>query len=267
MSKSSNIRKSELTIRSLRDGKIALGICIGFLGFVGGYLTLDLLDQGLTRTETISVLPPLLALLVATTSLIVAFNALHEQKRMRQAGTDPVIMVHIATRADEPVMVNLAISNVGAGAAVDIDVDIIAPPEMNGKKIISNIFGTHHRIRVILQNQSINYPMNVGWELLEDPPLPAFKATVSYSDIEGSRYTAEHIIDVLELGSRAAHSPPETRTARATEKIVDALRELSVRLSNIHAVAETKADYDVDQQADRVRIAKALREQIEKKGK
>ena len=102
-------------------------------------------------------------------------HALLEQRKTRQAGTDPVLVAHLGQREDARELVTFNISNIGAGAALSVLLEV---PELDkgleGRNLLTNIFRRHHPFSAISQEKSIEFNLTVGWNLLGDNPLSRF---------------------------------------------------------------------------------------------
>ena len=204
----------------LSDGSFALGLVSGIGGLLVIFLFLDTWGLWFTREEILEVAPAISALLVAMVSLFVSFRALVEQRRMRQAGTDPVLIAHLSQRKDEPMVITLNVSNVGAGAAMNVSIDVLEPEGgVDPDRMMTNVFDIKKGISVILQNDSISYSFGVGHKLLGGNSIPPFEVALEYQDIDGASYASSHTIDVSELSSRTANSPPITKIWRELEKL------------------------------------------------
>ncbi|MBZ4021133.1 hypothetical protein CKO11_01475 [Rhodobacter sp. TJ_12] len=172
---------------------------------------------------------PAVTALVASASLVVSFVALKEQTKMRQAGTDPVLIAHLGEDPDQPSLVRLRITNVGAGAAMNVsmrsDMDLSSSPKrLTGKTFDTPFVRGEAVIRTILQGNFVSYNLGLGFELLQDPALPPFKVSLRYQDIEGVQYSSSHLIDVTELAGQPANEPPLMKISRSLEKISNKLK-------------------------------------------
>ncbi|OUS08510.1 hypothetical protein A9Q96_03450 [Rhodobacterales bacterium 52_120_T64] len=153
-------------------------------------------------------------------SIFLAANALLEQRKTREAATDPVLVAHLGQREDARELVAFNISNIGAGAALNVALCVEKPiGDIEGRQLIMNIFREHHPFTVIMQGKSIEYNLAMGWHLLGDNPMSPFKAKLSYEDIAGGKYESEFMIDVRELGSLGFHKSPQMRIVTALEKM------------------------------------------------
>jgi hypothetical protein len=231
--------KSKQRQSNLGDGRFALGTLAGVLISVVLYFSSSWLDVGFSRAELLDLLPSLIAVGIAFLSLFLAFQNLREQQRLRQAGTDPVILVHLGKREDAPILSTLEITNVGSGAAVNVDyqfsTDISAyVPD----RIITDFMTGRYPIRAIPQGRSVSFNFGVGHELLGDDPVPPIEISVSYEDIEGTKYTSNQIIDVRELKGQRADTPPHAQLPRELEKLRRAFERMGTDPNPLRIVCE-----------------------------
>ena len=198
MTQGQEFRKSETNKgHLLGDGSVALGVFIGLSISIIAYIGKRLWDGVFSTDQLIELGPAIAALAVAFVSLLVSFRALIEQKKMRQAGVDPVLLAHIGQHPQHPLVVTLNISNVGAGAAMNVSARIIGDLGVKHVEDIerlkkSDFFNNRQPIAVILQNQSIPHWMGTGPQLLGEPRIPTFQVELHYQDIEGATYRSIH---------------------------------------------------------------------------
>ena len=226
MPRQQSFRKSEKCRDDLLgDGVYALGVLTGVLISITLYLASQVFSSMLSRDEIIEILPPMTAFLVALASLQISFRTLREQRRMRQAGVDPVLVVHLAKDEMYPLVLSLNISNVGAGAAINVRAQLEGdiPAGRSGfmdRIRASDFFNNRRPMAAILQNQTIPHWMGTGPELFGDQaPIPTFFVTLFYEDIEGSTYHSTHEINILEFENANANEPADTKIYRELEKI------------------------------------------------
>ncbi|WP_146205029.1 hypothetical protein [Meridianimarinicoccus roseus] len=231
------IRHDKIETRSLLlgDGKLALGVTIGSLAVVLFYVAHEFFWGVQEASEYLSIAPLIISLLVAMGSTYFAANALLEQRRAREAGTDPVLIAHFGQRADARELITFNLSNVGAGAALNVQLDVERPAEdaddWEKRNFLQNIFKPRQPFSVILQGSSIEFSLALGWHLLGQEagassgnhlplkPLPPFKAKLSYEDLAGGKYDAEFTLDVSELQGLGANKSPQMRMVAALETL------------------------------------------------
>ncbi|MCP3972474.1 MAG: hypothetical protein GY717_19565 [Rhodobacteraceae bacterium] len=233
-----------------RGGKFALGTITGIILAISGYLLFGFADLSLSRPELLELVPTSIALLVAFVSLLMSYQAISEQRLMRQAGTDPVVLVHLGTREDTRALATFEVTNVGAGAALDVSIKLKSDiSEIPKERIIVDFKRIEHPIQTIPQNKSVSYNFGFGHKLLGDEPVPPLEFEITYKNIEGTRYRSRQIIDVRELHQQRADSPPLARLASATEEMAKAQKGLGRKAAPIHVVSETRTDHETRQKA------------------
>jgi hypothetical protein len=231
------IRHDKIETTSIFQGKenFALGVTIGALGVIFAFVAFEFFWGTQDSSEYLSNAPLVISLLVAMASTYFAANALLEQRRVREAATDPVLIVHLGQREDAPELITFNVSNAGAGAALKVQL-LVETPEDNEddwkkRSFFHNIFCPREPFTAILQGQSVEFSLALGWHLLgQGPdkaidknlpinPLPPFKAKLTYEDLAGGEYNSEFTIDVREMLELGANQSPQMRIAKALEKI------------------------------------------------
>ena len=234
----------------LLDGRFALGLTIGMSLSVVAMLIFGGYGFDLSRAELLSTAPAVATAAIAIVSAILALVALGEQRRMRQAGTDPVLIAHLGQRSDQPMLITFNISNVGAGAAMNVKLSVERPTlEFDSSSVLTDIFSPHHTIRVILQNNSISYDFGVGHQLVGENQFPPFQVLLEYEDIEGSKYSSGHEIDTRELEKRSAATPPLTGIERHLKSLSDAFSSSASGHKPLNILTQTKKESEAEKSA------------------
>lgn len=246
----------------LGDGKVALGGTLGVILSVGVWLVYGSALSTLSSGELSQFIPALVALLVAVTSVVISYNAFMEQRLARQAGTDPVILVHLGNRPDAPVLSTLEVENVGAGAALEVKVEFVSDlspyvPE----RIVTDFNAKLHPISAIPNGRSKSFNFGLGHRLLGDEPIPPLEVVVIYKNIEGEEYRSTQIIDVRELHGQRAETPLEAKRTSSLEKIEKHLSTLSSNNNPIFVVSQSIDEYRENQLAERKEIEEWLASQ------
>ena len=210
-----------------------------------------------TEAEIIKSIPSLGTLLIAMLSLYVSYRALREQARSREAGTDPVILVHLGQRPDAPTVATLEVSNVGAGAALEVSVKFeISRIErmLDDGEIITDFRETENPIRVIPQDRSVSYNFGVGNRLLASSDLTPIGIQVSYLDIDGNKYESNQTIDVRELRWQRADKPTIEKISGDISKIAAQLKTLASSNKEFLCVTQSLRDFRAEQKKHRAEL-------------
>ncbi|MFN3527294.1 MAG: hypothetical protein ACK4YU_14520, partial [Paracoccus sp. (in: a-proteobacteria)] len=171
--------KVEMGQALANDGKFALGLLAGIVFAVFFVLGVEAVSQGISREEILDVAPVIVSLLVAGLSATLSARALYEQRRAREASTDPVLIAHFGQRVDARELVTFNVTNIGAGAALNVRLTVDPPEDdLKARNILRDIFDHHHPFTVIPQGSGIEFSFALGWDLLGDHPLPPFAARV-----------------------------------------------------------------------------------------
>lgn len=212
--------KNDMKSSLLDGGRFALGITFSLIGVILFWLGLELRYGSLAPSSYIGFVPIIISLLVAMVSTFLATSALLEQRKTREASTDPVLVAHLGQRRDARELVTFNISNIGAGAALNVALQVDRPDEdLNNRNLLTDIFRRHHPFTVILQGKSIEFNLALGWDLLGEKPLSPFQAKLSYEDLAGGMYDSEFTIDVREMEGLGSHKSPQMRMVAALEKM------------------------------------------------
>ncbi len=205
----------------LRDGKVAVGVVLGIFLSLLAYFWLDFYPRDITRNDYIEMLPIVISLIVAGASTFLAANALMEQRQSREAATDPVLVAHFGQREDARELVTFRLSNIGAGAALNVYMEIKKPAtDLEKYKLLTNIFERHYPFRVIQQDKAVEFSLAFGWDLLNaDPPLPPFEVNIRYEDLLGGEYKGRFLLDVREMEKLGAERSVQMRLVRAVENL------------------------------------------------
>jgi hypothetical protein len=202
----------------------------------------------------IEFLPAAGSFLASFVSLFIAYFVFSEQVRTRQAATDPVILLHLGTREDAPLLIMLYISNVGAGAALNVAVEFDAESASDWTKrggTAVDLSNVAKSIRAIPQDAKVSYPLNTYPGMSTDPPLLPLRARVKFEDVDGGKYSSEHTISIAELAGQNANKTPIAQIAERLQKIEKSLEHLASKNHKFFAVTETLEENRSRVEADR----------------
>ncbi|WP_162617598.1 hypothetical protein [Yoonia maritima] len=248
------VKESSMSVRRglLGEGRFALGLVSGLCVALLVWFLSSLSEERLSIQNVLQIAPAAGALFVALASLLISYLVLSENRLMRQAGTDPVILVHLGKRDDAPMLTTIEVRNVGAGAAMDVSVKVLnGAPAPESRRVVIDLEKLDHPIRAIPQSHSVSYNFGAGFNLLgadKYEPLEPITLQITYENIEGTVYSSQQIIDVRELRFQQAHTPNETKVAKSLESISKDLGNLLSHQKSIAVITETKAEHDESQE-------------------
>lgn len=205
--------------------------------------------------------PALLALIIALVSLFISYKMFIEQRLMRQAGTDPVVLVHLGTREDARILSTLEIENVGAGAAINVTVRLKTDVgDFFPDRIITNL-SEIQPMRAIPQGRSKSFNFGVGHELLAQPPIPPINFEVSYENIDGERIINTQTINVIELTGQRADDSLMARATKGLEAIAKETAAIASPKVPREVVTETRAEHKNRRHNEQEEMRKLLKDQ------
>lgn len=236
-----------------------MGICLALIIPVAfDFLRLQ---PSISRIDTAA---SIATLLIALSSLIISLQALRENRLLRQAGTDPVVLVHLDNRDDSRALTTIEISNVGAGAAREVSVVFLDDiSEYVPDRIMPSVLKIGHPVRVIPQGSSVSFNFGLGHKLLEEPSIPPIKVTVSYRDIEDNQYQSMQLIDVQELKGQRADTPPIARIATSLEKLEKTASSIGGGVKPLRAVVQSASSHTREKREEAQRLQKLIEENKE----
>ena len=236
---------------TLTSTDFALGVLCSMLVSVLLWVVSAVFGSPLSRAEALDLLPTTMSLLVASISTYFSYHALKEQRRSRQAGTDPVVLVHLGKREDAPTMIMLDVSNVGAGAAMNVtlhfneaDTHLLFEQE----KTLTDLSKLNTPIRVIPQDSRVSFNLHSGLQLFAEPRLPVLRVGVSYSDVDGGSYYDNQILDISELEQQSAHKAPIASIANSIEKMEKSMSKIGQSNNPLRVISQTKAAHQEEEQ-------------------
>lgn len=212
-------KKNNRSERFWNDTRLAIGFILGAIITVYIVLVIVGLFAGISSESVFEMVPVTVSLLVSTVSIYIASKALLEQRKAREAATDPVLIPHFGLREDARELITFNVTNVGAGAALNVRIAPKRPANSDDWRLVANIFEIDQPISTILQNGTREYGFAMGHEVVGKKPFPPFDVKLEYSDINGAEYEGLFALDVREFSKIGVHKSPQMRIVAALESI------------------------------------------------
>ena len=160
---------------------------------------------------------------------ILTFIIVKETIRLREAQTEPEIIVYLQPSEDLPSIWDIVVRNIGEGTAYKIkwefDQDAILVKERGSRLDEQNFFTKE--ISYFAPGQVYRSIFGVSAELLASPAPPALMLRVSFENRKGKKYRREYSIDPMQFYGR-------TWVGRhGIREIAESLKDMQKDLSHV----------------------------------
>ena len=126
----------------------------------------------------------------------------NENRLIRKAGTQPEVVVYLASDPQRPHNINFVLANVGRGPARNVEFTLEADFsdfEAHGvSSVFTNIAGGKGT-DLLPQDERIQSFFGKGPLLLGSPPLHCFNVSLTYEDFSGETHNKSYQLDVAQL--------------------------------------------------------------------
>ncbi|WP_156092656.1 hypothetical protein [Rhodovibrio salinarum] len=179
-----------------------------------------------------------------------------ENRRLRQAGTEPKVIAYLSIDRRHKTCLNIVIGNVGNGPAYNVEIGRDAD-EDNFNKFVLSFRQTPSRppIPVLPPGDQIETFLNVGHELFDDEDntlLKPFTIIVNYENTYGKKETTTQKMDVSAFkGLVTLGTPAEHEIADALTKISKSIQKIITPQGRVKIETMTKDDVHQELQAIR----------------
>lgn len=188
-----------------------------------------------------------------------------ETRRMREAQTQPHVVVRVDSSILELGFLNLLVENVGQGPAYDVTFALDADFEMEKGRRLSQVGFVKHGLKYLSPRQKFTTFLRsfIGTpnEQLEGPDRLRFTIAVRYRDAAGKRFDERfeidfaHLVNLMQIGHH-----PEVTVARSLEKIQKALTDIASGWSKPKVISYSPAD--IEREHDAFRLAQIGPQQL-----
>lgn len=166
-----------------------------------------------------------------------------ETQKMREAQTEPHIVVYLQSDEDYPALIHLIIHNIGVGGAYDIKFDIKPDFEYDKGQYLSQINIFKNGINYLAPNQKIKFFLvsMIGRDNLKNAIIN-FK--VKYKNCFNKVYNNEYILEFSEFyGMRRIIDNYIRDISRDIKDIKEYIRQLSLGERKIRIITYTLEDH------------------------
>ena len=174
---------------------------------------------------------------------VLTFYLWKENKRLRRAGSDPLVVAHFETHPDGTGGVNLALSNIGTGPAFDVSFSLHADPQdFEDHRVYQDLTTDRPAFTLIPSGDKISFLFGIGFRLFKKEgqdspdPLKPFNVTVKWRSAgRGKIRSAEYTLDVTQFTGLPGmmNKPYALRTAESLENINKTMGTMTNRVQTI----------------------------------
>lgn len=182
-----------------------------------------------------SAIAAFLALFLNAFSVALAAFLYKENKKLREEGSEPHIVVFLYPTERFPTIANIVVANVGKGPARNIKITHDATEtDFVRCGVHSRSLSLFEGWRVLPQGERLSLFFGEWPKLLSDPKLPPFNVQVSYESADGRILKTSYRLNVAEFdGIITIGSPPDHEMAEALKKISDQLKNWASGFSRL----------------------------------
>lgn len=174
-----------------------------------------------------------------------------ETRRMREAQTEPLVLVRLEPSEAWINLITLIVENVGPGPAHEVRLSVTPDFEMRKGQHLSELGLFRYGIRHLAPGQRISVHLTSMVGQIEESQRPdtrfRFEITTTYSSSLGTSYRRVYPIDFLHLvGMRTIGTPPLQQMAKDLEKIREAIGHFASGFRKVQVDVFTASDRDAE---------------------
>ncbi len=163
-----------------------------------------------------------------------------ENKKMREAQTEPRISLSIQPREEYINFLNMIVENIGQGPAYEVRFELNHDFEFAKGHFLSELGFIKNGIAYFAPRQKIEFFLTNMVEGFNDKMNNEIRIKVTYNSKAGKRYEDEYRISLKELVGLTNLESPKSRIANALEMIAKDLSKISSSLSQLTDILNSK---------------------------
>ena len=139
----------------------------------------------------------------ACASLWLNWRLSQDNRALRKMETEPRVVAYLATDHQERRAINFVLANVGRGPARNVEFTLqgeLSDFPTHGVSTVFTNMPSGRGAGMLPQGERIQSYFGFVPELLQEPSLRPFTVSISYEDLHGRMYEAEHQLDVTRFG-------------------------------------------------------------------
>lgn len=194
------------------------------------------------------------SLVGAASTLAIAFLTVFlwlENRALRKAGSEPKVVAHFEVHPNGSGAINISLSNVGSGPALDVSFSFIANPDDFSKyEIILDHSESRPAMTLIPSGKNFSFLFAVGFRLVrpsgskdknEMDPLKPFKIKVEWKNLHGKRYTQTYPMDIMQFNGLPGifEKPPLLKAVDSLDAIGKQIGGLRYQVQELRSIVDT----------------------------
>ena len=195
------------------------------------------------NTNVVSAIASLVGALSTLAIAVLTIFLWLENKALRKAGSEPKIVAHFEIHPNGSGAVDISLSNVGTGPALDVAFSFIA--DMGDFKkygIKVNNSKSRSAITLIPKGDKITFFFSIGFKLVrpsgtkdsdEIDPLKPFTINVKWKNLAGKSFSGNYLMDI-----RQFHDLPGIFEKPPLVKVVDSLNAIGKEIGGVRYQAQ-----------------------------
>lgn len=204
---------------------------------------------------------------ITQNTLDIANESLEETRLMREAQTEPIVLVRIQPREEYINWIDMIIENVGPGAARDVKFSISSNvDDLTGTKV-SEMGFVKHGFSNLASGQKFQFILTDMADRPEEKENASFTIDVNYNNSVGRPYHDTYTIDFSELaGLTQLGTPPLHDIASALVRMERDIDRISSGWNRMKVIAYTPEDIKKENEERLARNRSMTRGNIEEMG-
>lgn len=189
---------------------------------------IEIVSDLIQAIGTIGLVAATIGLLYATIQMSRSSKLLvKESQNLYEESKKPRILVKLQPNFDHNATINLVISNVGRGVALNVKFRLDGNDEdMKQHKVW--IKGNREYINYLSSGESEIYPFGPSISLLEEPPMDPLTVVVEFEDVDGRSYESRIKLDVAQLKGIVLERSSIWHGVRVLENIERTLKQINI---------------------------------------
>lgn len=175
----------------------------------------------------------------AASTVVIALFTLFlwvENRKLRKAGSEPRIVAHFEVHPSGNGAVNLALSNIGTGPALDVSFQILLEASVYDERNLL-VRRVEHRapLTLISQGEKVSFGFGIGSDLFRGGrALPPFEVLVKWRPaVCGDQFESRYTLDISQFEGLPGlvEKPPICKISDQLEAVSQSLEEIANHLS------------------------------------